>query len=391
MKKFDINKLRNLLLSDVKTINKYLLIMIILVILSCVGLSSYALFSYEIFSQNNIKVVFDDVKGPTCVIEGPDVSEISIESNATYTMNCIDSFGVSSSDLTSDNFTITGDITISNIAKEQIDNGYKYTITILSGTSDTTGNIKLNSNVIQDMNGNYNKESNVSSNIIVITFPSEPTEYVLIDTYTASETFTSSEDGWFQIEVFGASGNGGYTAGRYSSNSDGYYASYGSGGGGGGGGYACSHIKLKKGDTVVITPGAVGENSIVTINSSVVTYDIMQVTSGASGGDAVVSSATSCTAGAGGTGGIASGGNYMNSNGNNGTAGKSSSYSMGGSTKTGGAGGTPGYEGGNTGGQGAAIKWNGQTTFTRNITSGIVWNGSAGFIKIYRGNTNTTN
>lgn len=101
----------------------------------------------------------------------------------------------------------------------------------------------------------------------------------------------------------------------------------------------------------------------------------------------VASSATSCR----GTGSIASGGNYMNSNGNNGTSGKSNSYSMGSSTIMGGAGGKPGYSGGNTGGQGAAIKWNGQTTFTRNIKSGIVWNGSAGFIKIYRGNTNTIN
>ena len=105
----------------------------------------------------------------------------------------------------------------------------------------------------------------------------------------------------------------------------------------------------------------------------------------------VASSATSCTAGAGETSDIASGGNYMNSNGNNGTSGKSNSYSMGSSTIMGGAGGKPGYSGGNTGGQGAAIKWNGQTTFTRNITAGIVWDGSAGFIKIYRGNTNTIN
>ena len=58
---------------------------------------------------------------------------------------------------------------------------------------------------------------------------------------------------------------------------------------------------------------------------------------------------------------------------------------------TAGTGGEPGYSGGNTGGQGAAIRWNGQTTFTRNIKSGIVWDGSAGFIKIYRGNTNTIN
>ena len=43
-----VKKIRNFLLTDVKIINKYLLITIILVILSCVGLTSYALFSYEV-------------------------------------------------------------------------------------------------------------------------------------------------------------------------------------------------------------------------------------------------------------------------------------------------------------------------------------------------------
>ncbi len=165
-----IKKLKNFFLTDVKIINKYLLIAIILVILSCVGLTSYALFSYEIEQESNIKIVYSDLIGPTCVIEGPDASEIGINSNANYIMNCTDKFGVVSSTLTSDNFTITGDITISNIEKEQITNGYKYIIEITSGDIDTIGNIKLKENVIQDINGNYNKESNVSDNVIVTSY-----------------------------------------------------------------------------------------------------------------------------------------------------------------------------------------------------------------------------
>ncbi|MDD5979706.1 MAG: hypothetical protein PUC23_01155, partial [bacterium] len=94
-----------------KIINKYLLITIILVILSCVGLTSYALFSYEVEQEGNIKIVYSDLKGPICVIDGPDTSEIGANSNVNYTMNCIDNFGVVDTTLTSDNFIVTGDIT----------------------------------------------------------------------------------------------------------------------------------------------------------------------------------------------------------------------------------------------------------------------------------------
>ncbi len=166
---FKTNKIKNLLLSDIKIINKYLLTMIVFVILMVAGSISYALFVFE-FESDSIMLLYDDIKGPICVINGPDVSEIGVNSNTTYIMNCTDNFGVVDTILTSDNFTITGDITISNITKEQIDNGYKYNITILSGTTNTTGNIKLNSNVIQDINGNYNKESNVSNNVVVTSY-----------------------------------------------------------------------------------------------------------------------------------------------------------------------------------------------------------------------------
>ncbi len=54
-----VKKLKNFLLTDVKAINKYLLITIILVILSCVGLTSYALFSYETESSGSIRIVYN--------------------------------------------------------------------------------------------------------------------------------------------------------------------------------------------------------------------------------------------------------------------------------------------------------------------------------------------
>ena len=186
-------------------------------------------------------------------------------------------------------------------------------------------------------------------------FPSqEPTAYERIGTYTTSQTWTAPESGYFQIEVFGASGSGG----QYYSSTNMMWC----GGGGGGGGYACSRIKLKKGDKIILSPGSVGATSYAEIDSSMETYLKMSVTSGATGGNGSFG-----TGGAGGAGGIASGGNYINANGGTGGAGANGGANRG-------TGGTAGYSGGNAGGKGAGALANEA--------------GKAGFIKIYRGNTN---
>ena len=164
-----LKKLYTFFLTDIRKINKYFLVVIILLILSSVGYTSFALFSYEVYSPSPIYVLFNDNKGPKCVIEGPETSEIGINSNATYVMNCTDSFGVVDKTITSSDFIITGDMTISNITKATIDNGYKYTITILSGTTDSIGNIRLKENVLQDGNGNYN-DSVTSNNITIVLY-----------------------------------------------------------------------------------------------------------------------------------------------------------------------------------------------------------------------------
>ncbi len=374
-------KLRRFLLTDVKIINKYLLITIILVILSFVGLTSYALFSYEVEQENSIKIVYSDLKGPVCVIDGPDVSEIGINSNANYTMNCTDNFGVIDTTLTSDNFTVTGDITISNIEKEQIDNGYKYIITITSSETSTTGNIKLKANTIQDKSGNYNKESNVSSDINVVTFPPEPTEYVFMDTYTSSGTFIAPENGYFQIELFGSSGNGG-KGHTYTSSSPFHYY-FNGGNGGGGGAYANSRVKLNKGDKITFTIGGVGATSSVVIKSSKETYANMQTTSGTDAGD-ITSTAHMDTCG---EGGVASGGNYQNINGEKGLIGQRNIVWSGTTRAVGGSGGSPGYTGGNVGGKGGDV-YNKDGTSSANIEKYAGDSGKSGFIKIYRGNTN---
>ena len=210
--------------------------------------------------------------------------------------------------------------------------------------------------------------------------PAEPSEYLLIGTYTSAQTWIAPEDGWFMVEAFGASGNGGNA--YYYSEDDGedtyYYTS--AGGGGGGGGYAASAVKLKKGDTIVITSLAVGSVATIYFNSSIETYSNILVTSGGNGRNGAMSSG-----GAGGSGGSASGGNISNVNGNSGGRGTynsaetSPSYVF--NTTTPGSGGTSGYLGGRTGGKG------GYNSGTFGDTTKPT-NGSAGYTRISRGNTN---
>lgn len=216
-----------------------------------------------------------------------------------------------------------------------------------------------------------------------IDVPAEPTSYTLIGTFTSSGTYTVPADGWYQIELQGASGTGGHSA---SGNK--FY----SGGGGGGGGCAISRVRLKKNDTVVYTLGkyntAQGStspsmsnhpkagDSSATINSSVESYTTMSVT-GAKNGQSAVANDTSNNVG--GTGGTASGGTYNNYKG--GTGGTGSNGEVYGTKNiAGGTGGTAGYTGGNAGGKGAGYN---KTTYDYDAE-----NGKNAFIKIYRGNTN---
>ena len=220
--------------------------------------------------------------------------------------------------------------------------------------------------------------SNITISVISL-FPSEPSSYNLIGTYTSSQTWTAPENGYFQIEAFGASGNGG-KGGHFYQKLFGSFSIAGSGGGGGGGGYACSRVKMNKGDTVVLTAGAVGSDTSATINSSVETYSALNVTSGGNGTDTGISGMTA-TGGTGGAGGTGSGGNYSNKTGGKGGDGKANSNAT--SAPAAGTAGTSAQSGGNSGGKGGT----GYSTKT-GLTYYGGTTGSSGFFKIYRGNTN---
>lgn len=205
--------------------------------------------------------------------------------------------------------------------------------------------------------------SNLEASLISL-FPEEPSEYTdLVGTYTASGTWTAPENGYFQIELYGASGNGGN------------YRSYAGGGGGGGGCCVISRVKLNQGDTIVYTLGAVGNNSQASITSTIEneTYDTMIAYNATNG-----TNADSSDAGKGGEGGLAANGNYANHNGSDGSDGTQGNIL---SPGAGGAGGASGYDGGNNGGNGGT-----PSSFMGSATEPET--GLPGFMKIYRGNTN---
>lgn len=206
-------------------------------------------------------------------------------------------------------------------------------------------------------------------------FPADPTSYSLIGTYTTSQTWTAPENGYFMIEVHGASGKGGNASKVAAASPAGsYYFSTGSGGGGSG--YACSVVRLKEGDTVEIACGAVGIVSQAVVTSSYTVEDshTMKVTSGGNGSN----SGDSQKAVSGGAGGVGSGGNVENGTG---SAGSKNEYSVLKTSwdRTGAAGGNPYKSDGNVGGTGG------------NVTNGYAGYGVAGksgFVNISRGNTN---
>lgn len=218
-------------------------------------------------------------------------------------------------------------------------------------------------------------------------FPEEPTSYDLIGTYTSSQIFTAPETGYYQIDVHGASGNGGSCQSGadygYWSDGDRYIeTAYMAGGGGGGGsGFGCSRIKLNKGDTVKITIVS-GGNTTVEINSTADSYPSIIVTPGDNG---TSGSNYGKTAGKGGKGGISSGGTVSNLTGNAGANGNTNTGSSGGATVWAANGGSPAHSEGNTGGKGGyGSLW----VTDGNLKTTPPTNGQPGFIKIYRGDTN---
>lgn len=213
----------------------------------------------------------------------------------------------------------------------------------------------------------------------LVLFPAEPESYLEIVRYTSSGSFFAPEDGFFEIELHGASGCGGEAK---TSGEEGIPG----GGGGGGGGCAVSRIKMKKDDKISFVLGKATEESSASsveysgdssavIESSFDEYDSTLSVSGGANGYRT----NGYLKGKGGEGGKASGGNFLNKNGGNGKDGGTADFNWE-STAFGGEGGTAGYSGGNPGGKGADNSL-GSTNMNRGY-------GKDAFIVIRRGNNN---
>lgn len=202
-------------------------------------------------------------------------------------------------------------------------------------------------------------------------FPNEPTSYdYLINTYTTSMTWTAPEDGYFRIMAFGSSGAGtNATVTRNDLVGAGNYRYKGtSGNGGGGGAYACTDIKMNKGDAVKMTIGAASATTTIVITSTTgEVYPTITLTGGQPG------SGTRA-------GGTASGGTVANANGTAGGTGSTDEiYRDNDLQIAGGSAGKAGHASGNAGGAGGAVV---------NASAQSGGAGKAAFIRIYRGNTN---
>lgn len=279
-----------------------------------------------------------------------------------------------------DNLEITGTADDSGVVVLRLRKEGTWTITASDGSTTKTDTVVVD----------HKKVMNLTL------FPTEPTSYSLIDTYTTNMGWFAPEDGYYEIELQGASGEGGTgetNQNRNESEDTVTFYAY-SGGSGGGGGCAISRVKMLAGDRLVLTIAASGgTTSTVNIYSSIEDYSRLKVVSGTAGGNATTSSA-----GSAGVGGTASGGNYANYNGGAGKKGNSKTDSYVLSvlednlmnvtvTASSPAGGAAGYGEGNDGGKGASAKV-GSTSGSYSPTLGTPGAGKDGFVKIYRGNTN---
>ena len=212
----------------------------------------------------------------------------------------------------------------------------------------------------------------VVSDVYSYDFPSEPTEFQEIQTFSESNTFTIPEDGWFLIVALGKSGNGGNGYGKV----NGYKNVYLAGGGSGGTGSFCEYLlKGYKNQILTVT--------VDTVSSRIDMLSESLISAGAGGNGSAPGE---------GSAGIAEGkGESICVNGKSGNPGESGNYSS--ARADGGMSSSSSYTSEiypslsfqtHSGAGGYANTNDGEHVTTSNGSYGL-----AGYVKIYRGNTNT--
>ena len=229
--------------------------------------------------------------------------------------------------------------------------------------------------------------------------PSSIDDYTWIETYLTDGDFTALQTGWYKIEVFGASGNGGSPTLFSISNNDDetvgvtYYRAAG----GGGGAYACDQVMLNAGDKLTITTGTPGNNTSVVFNATVEGQECKDIVAISGGnGTGGINDNNIKSNGVGGAGGTVNGGT-INAILKSGNAGETAGGYTGSLTTHPNVdssdrlamdackGGASGIESGNKGGNGAGIKL--LIPDEADAYTEIPYqNGKNGYVKIYLGN-----
>ena len=111
-----------------------------------------------------------DTTGPKCVWSNISKNNLDEGDSATISLLCTDSeTGMVSKDLVVSDFTISNNIiTISKVEKSNITNGYKYTLTVIGGSTSGETTITLPKDKLSDKVNNLNTET-VSGTILVST------------------------------------------------------------------------------------------------------------------------------------------------------------------------------------------------------------------------------
>ena len=111
-----------------------------------------------------------DTTGPKCVWSNISKNNLDEKESATISLLCTDSeTGMVSKDLVVSDFTISNNIiTISKVEKSNINNGYKYTLTVVGGNTSGETTITLPKDKLNDTVNNLNTET-VSGTILVST------------------------------------------------------------------------------------------------------------------------------------------------------------------------------------------------------------------------------
>ena len=108
-----------------------------------------------------------DTTGPVCTWGNFDANNIKNGDSASVTLTCVDpEVGVSNGSVSaSDIIVANNNVTIKNITSEEVNNGYKYTITLVGTSNDGSTNLSLKENTIKNKvnRGNSTNSSGVIS------------------------------------------------------------------------------------------------------------------------------------------------------------------------------------------------------------------------------------